>query len=116
MDALLSIEPFVRLGAFGSILAAMAVWELTAPRQKIGRSARWPSNIGVIALDTILVRLVFPIGAVALALLAQARGWGLFNAVDIPAWAAIPIGIVLLDLAIYLQHVSRKVAGRGWLG
>jgi sterol desaturase/sphingolipid hydroxylase (fatty acid hydroxylase superfamily) len=107
MGALLSTEPFVRLAAFSGILAVMVVWELLTPRrdQKISRSARWPSNIGVVILDTFLVRLMFPIGAVALALLAEARGWGLFNALNIPAWAVIPIGIVLLDLAIYIQHV-----------
>jgi sterol desaturase/sphingolipid hydroxylase (fatty acid hydroxylase superfamily) len=107
MGALLSTESFIRLAAFGGILAAMVVWELLAPRrdQKIGRSARWPSNIGVVVLDTLLVRLVFPVGAVGLALLAEAQGWGLFNAFGVPAWAAIPLGVILLDLAIYLQHV-----------
>jgi sterol desaturase/sphingolipid hydroxylase (fatty acid hydroxylase superfamily) len=107
MSAILSIEPFIRLGVFGSILAAMVVWELLAPRrrQSIGRASRWPSNIGVVVLDTVLVRLLFPIGAVALALLGEARGWGLFNAFDVSAWVAVPLGIVLLDLAIYLQHV-----------
>jgi sterol desaturase/sphingolipid hydroxylase (fatty acid hydroxylase superfamily) len=107
MDAFLSTEPFLRLAAFGSVLTAMVIWELLAPRrrQEIGRSVRWPSNIGVVFLDTVLVRLLFPIGAVALALLGEARGWGLFNALAVPAWVAIPAGIVLLDLAIYLQHV-----------
>ena len=75
---MLSTEPFIRLAAFGGILAAMVVWELLAPRrdQRIGRATRWPSNIGVVVLDTVLVRLVFPIGAVALALLARSPGLG----------------------------------------
>ena len=107
MRAFLSNEPVFRLVAFATVLVAMAVWELLSPRreQGIGRATRWPSNIGVVVLDTILVRLLFPIGAVALALLAEARGWGLFNALSLPVWAAIPLGIILLDLAIYLQHV-----------
>ena len=107
MEALLSTEPFVRLAVFGSTLAAMIVWEFLAPRrdEKIGRWARWPSNIGIVVLDTVLVRLLFPIGAVGLAMLAESRGWGLLNAFDIPAWAAIPVGVILLDLAIYVQHV-----------
>lgn len=116
MEVLLSTEPFVRLAAFGSILAAMVVWEFLAPRRdpKIGRPVRWPSNIGVVVLDTVLVRLLFPVGAVGLALLAEARGWGLLNALDIPAWAAIPLGVILLDLAIYLQHVLFHAAPALW--
>src|SRR3954466_12781864 len=107
MDALFSNEPFIRLAAFVSIRGAMVVWELLAPRRRqvIRRSERWPSNIGVVVLDTLLVRLMFPIGAVALAVLAPARGWGLFNACDIAPWIAIPTGILALDLAIYFQHV-----------
>ena len=87
---------------------AMAAWEVLAPRreQEIGRGRRWPRNIGVVVLDTVLVRLLFPDRPPsALALLAEARGWGLFNAFGLPAWAAIPLGVILLDLAIYLQHV-----------
>jgi sterol desaturase/sphingolipid hydroxylase (fatty acid hydroxylase superfamily) len=40
-----------------------------------------------------------------LALLAEARGWGLFNALDLPIWAGVPLAVMALDLAIYLQHV-----------
>ena len=104
---LLSTSEILRLAAFAGVLLGMALWELLTPRRKhrIARTARWPSNIGVVVLDTLLVRLVFPIGAVALALLAEARGWGLFNALGLPAWVTVPAGVVLLDLAIYLQHV-----------
>ena len=107
MSDLPSIELFIRLAAFGVVLAATFAWELLAPLrdQRIGRLARWPSNFGVVALDALVVRLLLPIGAVALALLAEAWGWGLFNALGLPAWAAIPLGVIVLDLAIYLQHV-----------
>jgi sterol desaturase/sphingolipid hydroxylase (fatty acid hydroxylase superfamily) len=104
---LLSGEAEVRLLAFGSVFALMAAWEILAPRreQRIGRGRRWPSNIGVVVLDTLLVRLLFPVTAIGVALLAEARGWGLFAALDMPAWASVVLGVVLLDLAIYLQHV-----------
>ena len=107
IQALLSNEPLIRLAFFAGILAAMAVWEVHAPRrdQQIDRGARWPGNIGVVVLDTVLVRLAFPITAVGLALLAETRGWGLFNALAMPPWASIPLSVILLDLAIYLQHV-----------
>jgi sterol desaturase/sphingolipid hydroxylase (fatty acid hydroxylase superfamily) len=107
VDFLLANEPAVRLIAFGSIFAAMAAWELTAPRrdQSIGRSTRWPSNLGIVVLDTILVRFLFPTTAFGLALLTEAQGWGLFQVLGLPLWASVPLAVVSLDLAIYLQHV-----------
>ena len=100
-------EPLIRLVAFAGIFVAMAVWEVLAPRrdQKLARGTRWPSNIGIVVLDTVLVRLVFPTTAVGLALVAEGRGWGLFRALDLPAWASVPLAVVALDFAIYLQHV-----------
>jgi sterol desaturase/sphingolipid hydroxylase (fatty acid hydroxylase superfamily) len=57
-------------------------------------------------LDTVLVRLLFPLAAVGMAFLAQAKGWGLFNVASLPAWVAIPGVVLLLDLTIYGQHVA----------
>ncbi len=105
-EILLTHEPAIRLVAFAAIFAAMALWELLAPRrrQAIGRVRRWPGNIGIVVLDTLLVRLVFPTAAVGVALLAQGHGWGVFHALEIPAWLAVIASVILLDLAIYLQH------------
>jgi sterol desaturase/sphingolipid hydroxylase (fatty acid hydroxylase superfamily) len=105
-EILLTHEPAIRLSAFAAIFATMVLWELLAPRrsQAIGRLRRWPSNIGIVVLDTLLVRLVFPIATVGVALLAQSHGWGVFHALEIPAWLAVIASLILLDLAIYLQH------------
>jgi sterol desaturase/sphingolipid hydroxylase (fatty acid hydroxylase superfamily) len=94
----------------------MAAWEAFAPRreQKLARGTRWPSNIGIVFLDTVLVRLVFPMTAVGLALIAEARGWGLFPAVGLPTWASLPLAVVALDLAIYLQHVLFHAVPAFW--
>jgi sterol desaturase/sphingolipid hydroxylase (fatty acid hydroxylase superfamily) len=106
-EILLTHEAALRLGAFAGVLATMALCELLAPRrrQAVGRRARWPGNLGVVVLDTVLVRLVFPTAAIGVALLAETRGWGLFEAVQAPAWLAVIASVILLDLAIYLQHV-----------
>jgi sterol desaturase/sphingolipid hydroxylase (fatty acid hydroxylase superfamily) len=100
-------EPLVRLGAFGGVFVVMAIWELVSPRrpQTIGRTWRWPNNLGVVVVDTLVVRILFPITAVGLALVAEAQGFGLFNALALPAWASMTASVILLDLAIYLQHV-----------
>jgi sterol desaturase/sphingolipid hydroxylase (fatty acid hydroxylase superfamily) len=106
-ELLLGNEPMIRLFAFAGIFAVMAAWELVAPRrdQRIERGTRWPSNIGVVVLDTVLVRLLFPTTAVGLALVAEAQGWGLFHALALPIWVSVPLAVLALDLAIYLQHV-----------
>ena len=106
-DTLLAQEPLIRLGAFTGILAVMVLWEWLSPRrnQEIGRTRRWPGNLGIVALDTVVVRLVFPATAVGTALLAEARSWGLFQSLEAPTWLVIAMSVILLDLAIYLQHV-----------
>jgi sterol desaturase/sphingolipid hydroxylase (fatty acid hydroxylase superfamily) len=104
---LLAHEPVIRLGAFASVFAAMATWEFLAPRrrQAIGRARRWPANLGIVALNTMLLRLIFPVAAVGVALTAEAKGWGLFQAFRAPAWLAVIASVTFLDLIIYLQHV-----------
>ena len=104
---ILTHESWLRLLAFAGVLAMLVVWELLAPRrrQKLGRGVRWPGNLGVVALDTLLVRLLFPTKAIGLALVCEARGWGLLQVMALPAWVTIPLAVIALDLAIYLQHV-----------
>jgi sterol desaturase/sphingolipid hydroxylase (fatty acid hydroxylase superfamily) len=106
-DAVSAYEPLIRLGTFGGVFVAMAIWELFEPRreQAIRRSLRWPNNLGVLVVDTLLVRLVFPTTAVGLALVAEAHGLGLFHAITLPVWIAVVSSVVLLDLAIYFQHI-----------
>ena len=106
-DAVLLYEPHIRLGAFAAVFALMALWEMIEPRrrQAIGRAWRWPNNLGVVLVNTLLLRLVFPTTAVGVALLAETQGWGLLNVLAVPAWAAVVGAVAVLDLAIYLQHV-----------
>jgi sterol desaturase/sphingolipid hydroxylase (fatty acid hydroxylase superfamily) len=106
-DAVLEYEPYIRLAAFCGVFALMAIWEFVLPRRKqtIGRGWRWPNNLGVVAVDTLLVRVLFPTTAVGLALVAEAHGLGLFNVVPLPAWIGVVASVILLDLAIYFQHV-----------
>ena len=106
-DWLLAHEPEVRLGFFAGVLAAVALWEALKPRRSRTHSRwrRWPSNLGIVALNTGLLRLVFPAAAVGLAYAARAGDFGLFNALAWPGWLEILLAVALLDLAIYLQHV-----------
>ncbi|MGL4243169.1 MAG: sterol desaturase family protein [Beijerinckiaceae bacterium] len=113
---LLSHEPIIRLAAFASVFTAMALAEHLAPRRErsLPRGARWPGNIGVVIVDTIVARILFPTGAVGLAMFGEAKGWGLLNAWQVPGFAAVVISVVALDLAIYLQHVMFHAVPALW--
>src|SRR5204863_2229314 len=80
---------------------------IVAPRrsQAIGRWARWPNNLGVVIIDTILLRLLFPAAAVGTALGGEEQGWGLLNNLPLPPWITVIVAVITLDLAIYFQHV-----------
>lgn len=106
-ETILAAEPLIRLAAFLGVLAAMALWEVAAPRRRrdIPRLVRWTNNLALVVLDTAILRLTFPIVAVGLAVMAEERSWGILNNIDVPAWLAITLSMLLLDLAIYLQHV-----------
>lgn len=103
---ILGAEPLIRLGVFLAVLASLLVLELVVPRRQLAvpRRRRWPSNVGIMAIDTLLLRILFPTAAVGLALVFEANGWGLLNLVGAPDWLAIIVAIVLLDLVIYAQH------------
>ena len=104
---ILAHEPAIRLSIFLGVFAAVAGWEVLAPRRALvpGRLARWPNNISVVVLNTLVARLLFPAGAVGIAALAESKGLGLLNALALPFWAKAAAAFLLLDLAIYLQHV-----------
>src|SRR5216683_1559426 len=100
-------ESLIRLCVFVVVLLAMAAWETLAPRRKltVGRVTRWPSNIGVVMVNTALLRLILPAGAVGFAFFCSAHGLGFFNAMHVPIWLTILPSVVILDFVIYLQHV-----------
>ncbi len=100
-------EKVIRLGFFAGIFGLMAIWEILAARRELttGKGRRWVGNLSLVALDTLIVRLLFPTAAVGMASMVQGLGWGVLNVVSVPYWAAVLISVVVLDLAIYLQHV-----------
>ena len=97
----------IRVGAAVAVFAAMALWEWLAPRRALtaGRRPRWPGNLGIWAIDSVVVRLLGPATVVGVALAAAQHGWGLFHLLGLPYWAALVLGVIALDLTIYGQHV-----------
>ena len=109
-------EPLIRLGVFFGVFVAVALWEALAPRRSaaFARRDRWPHNIGLLVLDVGVLRLAAPGAAIAVAVAGEVRGWGLVNALGVPGWVALPLAIVLLDLAVYFQHVTFHAVPALW--
>ena len=106
-ELLLANESLIRITLFLAILVALAAWEAVAPRRqrKLSRLLRWSNNLGLVVIDRVLLHLSFPVLVVGFALLAEERGWGLLNSVDVPFALTLVLSLLVLDLAIYLQHV-----------
>ena len=104
---ILENEPVIRLSFFFGVLLLIALWEIAAPRRALSMSkpVRWASNLGIVALNTVVLRLLFPLAAVAFAAVAAENGWGLLNLIEIHPLLALVIAIVVLDFFIWLQHV-----------
>jgi len=100
-------EPLIRLVCFAGIFAAVALGELAAPRRTLttSKSARWFANIGIVVINAVALRIVFPVAAVGIAIVASERGWGLFNNIPVPYWLAVVLSVAFLDFVIYVQHV-----------
>lgn len=101
-------EGVLRLAVFATAFALIAVLELLAPRrrQERGRWSRWPANLGLMLIYTALTRLAAPLATVGAAIWAADRGVGLFNMLAAPAWLEVAVAVVLLDAAIWAQHVA----------
>lgn len=112
----LANEPVIRLAFFLGVFAVVGLWELVAPRRAptASKALRWASNLGLVALNTLLLRLAFPLAAAGMAAFAAARGWGLLNHFEVPFWLAVPVAVIALDFAIWLQHVMVHAVPALW--
>jgi sterol desaturase/sphingolipid hydroxylase (fatty acid hydroxylase superfamily) len=104
---ILTNEPAIRLGFFIGVFAIVALWELAAPRRvlTVSKALRWSSNLGLVVLNTVLLRLLFPLAAVGVAAFASENGWGLLNHFQVPIVIAVPLAVIAMDFVIWLQHV-----------
>ena len=113
---LLANEPALRLAAFIGVFAAVALWEGFAPRRRLllSRAMRWRANIGLVVVNTVLLRLIFPLAGVGMAVFVSQQGWGLLNHFTLPGWLAVAVAVIVLDFAIWLQHVMFHAVPAFW--
>jgi sterol desaturase/sphingolipid hydroxylase (fatty acid hydroxylase superfamily) len=101
------MEALVRVGTFLGVLTAMLLWEACRPRRPLSRprQERWVANLGLTLCNTILVRVMVGGVAYTAALWAADQGIGLLYWHPLPPWAAAAVTLLVLDGALYLQHV-----------
>lgn len=108
-------EVTIRLAVFLGLFTLLACVEVLIPRRTrdLKRTSRWFTNIGLIIIDSLTIRLmaiVMPVMAVGAAMDASARGWGLLGMVDWPNWIEVLIAMLILDFVIWAQHlITHKI-------
>jgi sterol desaturase/sphingolipid hydroxylase (fatty acid hydroxylase superfamily) len=109
-------EATIRLAFFVGIFVIVALWEVAAPRRVLttSKASRWFGNIGIVFINAVILRLLFPAAAVGVALWVGKLGWGLFNTVTAPYWVAVVVSAIALDFVIYLQHVMFHAVPALW--
>ncbi len=102
---LVAHEPVIRLSIFLGLLGLLFLVQQRWPSRGDGRwSSRQLTNLGLVAFNTLTLRLLFPVLAVAFAVVVHDSGGGLFGWLHWPLWLSIPVAVLLLDVAIYWQH------------
>jgi len=116
LQTLLQNETVIRLTAFFGVLAVVAMAEIVLPRRRLTASKlrRWASNLGIVFLNSLFVRLLLPATAAGFAVFAGQHGWGVFNYFDVPVWVAVTASVIILDFAIYIQHVMFHAVPALW--
>ena len=112
IDAVIQHEATLRLGVFVGLFAVLLLVQRWRPRRAVSKSvSRYATNLSLVVIDTLVLRLAFPLLAFDLALQLEPQQRGL-NA--LPVWLGLPLGVVLLDLTIYWQHRLMHVTPWLW--
>jgi sterol desaturase/sphingolipid hydroxylase (fatty acid hydroxylase superfamily) len=107
-------EPLEYAAFFGALFTlgiAEALLPFGRPRPERGR--RWLTNYLLTALNIALMSAL-PLSGLAVADVAQAKGWGLFNVITLPTAAVIVLGVLLRSLTNYLIHVAMHKVPTLW--
>lgn len=113
-------ETALRLSVFLAVFAGLALIERLRPRRALmfPKKQRWATNLSITAINSALVRvmamLAVPVAGTAAAAYAALHGFGVLNLTAWPAWLEGAIAIVVLDFAIWLQHVATHKIGFLW--
>lgn len=103
----MDLEAPIRLGSFAGVFLLLTALEFAMPRKARVKSrlTRWTANFSLLIVSNLILRFALPVTAVAFAELMSASGYGLFNLTGLPVWLEVTLTVILLDLAIWAQHL-----------
>jgi len=106
-EFIVSNEATIRMTFFVGIFVVVALVELAVPRRPLttSKTGRWFANIGIVIINTVVLRLLVPAGGLGISVWVGRQGWGVFNYVEWPFWIEVILSVILLDFVIYLQHL-----------
>jgi sterol desaturase/sphingolipid hydroxylase (fatty acid hydroxylase superfamily) len=111
-------ETVLRLSVFIGLFALLLVGETFWPRREhVREPRRWIANFGLLAFNTAMLRTIsFILPALAVAAAFGAAQWrlGLLHLVGLPDAAGFIVGFIVLDLAVYGQHVAMHAVPALW--
>jgi len=101
------MQALLRVDVFLAVLVSMMLWEYWRPRRTLARPRRerWVTNLGLTTLNTVLVWSTVGGVAYAAAVFAAEKGIGALHWLSGPPWVAAVVTFLVLDFALYLQHV-----------
>ena len=117
-------DSVLRLSVFGAVLLAMVALEALMPRRARVRSRtpRWTTNLSIVGLGSLMVRalavlsewVAVPLIAITAALVAAKYQIGILHWLPLPTWVQIAVTVVVLDFAVWLQHLLSHRFGALW--
>jgi sterol desaturase/sphingolipid hydroxylase (fatty acid hydroxylase superfamily) len=90
-----------------SLLALFVLLENRLPARKPAlNAARFLRHIGLSLVSATLARLALVGGLASIATMCSLHGVGIFNFIQLPVWLTIILSFLLLDAAIWAQHIA----------
>ena len=107
MDYIVNNEDKIRLLCFISFLILFYLFELYFSKFKRNKITykRWFINFAFVIINTILLRIIFPILATGLAIICNKNNIGIFNILNIPFILEFFLAFIILDFGIWFQHL-----------
>jgi sterol desaturase/sphingolipid hydroxylase (fatty acid hydroxylase superfamily) len=103
-------ESVIRLSLFFGLFVLFATIEALWPRKALSspKPSRWFGNLSIQITNAVLMRLVFMLvgmSAVGFSVLVQTTQFGLLHQINLPQALGLLLGFLILDAAIYGQHL-----------